>query len=163
MKQEKQVPPDVWETIVANVPIVSVDLITFYNGGLVMGRRRNEPAMDEWFVPGGRVMKNERLREAIHRISQEELGTTISVEGCLGTYEHMYETSELENVDSKHYVANAYVCTAKNREFVTDSQHSEIKIFHELPKNLHKYVRDYLKDLKNKPKYKYKILENFQE
>jgi colanic acid biosynthesis protein WcaH len=36
-----------WETIVENVPIVSVDLIVKYGGGVLLGLRENEPAKGE--------------------------------------------------------------------------------------------------------------------
>ncbi len=42
-----------WKTIVANVPLVSVDLAVRYNGGVVLGKRTNQPAKGEWFVPRG--------------------------------------------------------------------------------------------------------------
>jgi colanic acid biosynthesis protein WcaH len=46
---------DDWETIVASVPIISVDLVVSRDGGVVLGRRTNEPAKGDWVVPGGRV------------------------------------------------------------------------------------------------------------
>jgi len=46
-----------WRIIVQNIPVVSVDLIVLHKGGVVLGKRCNEPAKGEWFVPGGRVRK----------------------------------------------------------------------------------------------------------
>ncbi|MFC7176984.1 hypothetical protein [Halosegnis marinus] len=36
--------PDDWQTVVANVPIVSVDLLVRYEDGLLFGKRTNKPA-----------------------------------------------------------------------------------------------------------------------
>jgi colanic acid biosynthesis protein WcaH len=41
---EAWIPEDDWRTIVANVPIVSVDLLIRTDEGLLFGRRTNEPA-----------------------------------------------------------------------------------------------------------------------
>lgn len=39
----RPVPPEEWRTVVANVPLVSVDLVVEYDGGILLGRRENEP------------------------------------------------------------------------------------------------------------------------
>ena len=98
-----------WRTIVANVPIVSVDLVVRREGGVLLGRRTNEPAKGAWFVPGGRVRKGETRREAVHRVASEELGSDVEIVESLGAFEHQYETADVDNVDSKHYLANGYV------------------------------------------------------
>jgi len=69
MIDEKPIPPDKWETIVANVPLVSVDLIVEYDGGVLLGKRENEPAKGEWFVPGGTVLKSHLLRREQRSLS----------------------------------------------------------------------------------------------
>ncbi|WP_082016616.1 NUDIX domain-containing protein [Cupriavidus sp. IDO] len=38
--------------------------------------RRNPPAQDSWFVPGGRIRKDEPIAAALRRLLQEELGLT---------------------------------------------------------------------------------------
>lgn len=73
----KWISDDDWATIVANVPIVSVDLLVQYDDGLVLGRRTNEPAKGFWFMPGGRVQKGETRSEAVYRIGKEELGVDL--------------------------------------------------------------------------------------
>ena len=82
------IPKDEWETIVRNVPIVSVDLVVKRSDGIVLGKRTNEPAKGEWFVPGGRVQKGETRVEAVHRITEEEFGVSVDVIESLGAFEH---------------------------------------------------------------------------
>ena len=148
MNDEKPIPPAEWETIVRNVPIVSVDLVVRHDGGVVLGKRTNPPAKGEWFVPGGTVFKHERLEEAVHRIAGEELGVDVRIERQLGVYEHRYDEAELEGVDGKHYVPVAYEVTAEGDTFRTDEQHSELETF--TPPftdiDLHPYVRAYFDD-----------------
>ena len=147
--EEKPIPPSEWQAIVENVPLVSVDLVVEYDGGILLGKRENEPAKGEWFVPGGTVLKNEARTEAVHRVAKEELGESVVIDECLGTYEHFYDTSEIEDVDSKHYVATAYRCHLEHDEpdFSGDDQHSAIDVFHPPFNDLHPYVERYLDDL----------------
>ena len=44
---EKPIPDDEWQTIVANVPLVSVDLVIEHDGGVLLRKRENEPAKGE--------------------------------------------------------------------------------------------------------------------
>jgi len=141
-----RIPPEDWETIVQSVPIVSVDLVTLTGDGVVLAKRTNEPAKGEWFVPGGRVRKGERLREAVHRVADEELGVDVSIEQSLGTYEHLYETSEFGDSGGKHYVPHGFVVRTETNSFRLDAQHDAIEVFTEPPSSLHEYVAAYLRD-----------------
>lgn len=138
------IPDDDWRTVVANVPIVSVDLLVRYEGGLVFGERQNDPARGWWFLPGGRVQKGETRVEAVHRIAREELGLSVEIVESLGAFEHFYDSSDVPGVDTKHYLANGYVVDVVDGELVTDDQHAELRVFEQPPDPLHEHVRDYL-------------------
>jgi len=139
-----------WYTIVASVPIVSVDLVISRDEGVILGRRTNEPAKGYWFVPGGRVYKGETRREAVHRVASEELGVDVEIVESLGAFEHRYDTADVPGVDSKHYLANGYVVKIVDGEAVVDSglesddQHETVRVFREPPEPCHEYVRDYV-------------------
>jgi len=116
--------------VVRATPLVSIDLIVRDGDGrMLVGMRRNEPAKGTWFVPGGSIRKGETLAEALARISECEIGVTLS-EGDVrfaGVYEHFYDTNfaEVDGI-STHYVVLAYVV---KRFFSTDdlpdAQHSK--------------------------------------
>ncbi|MFC6993167.1 GDP-mannose mannosyl hydrolase [Haladaptatus sp. GCM10025707] len=143
----KPIPDDEWEAIVRNVPLVSVDLVIRHEGGVVLGLRENEPVRGEWFVPGGTVMKNETLTDAAHRVARDELCINVTIEERLGTFEHFYNTSEIAGVDSKHYLATAFVVTLNVDELSPDEQHSQLRVFEPPYENLHPYVERYLSKL----------------
>lgn len=138
------IPNDEWRTIVANVPIVSVDLVIRHDGGVLLGRRTNEPVKGYWFVPGGRVLKGETCREAVHRIAEGELDIEVEIVESLGAFEHRYECSDVAGVDSKHYLANGYVADVVNGELHPDDQHDEFRVFRSSPEPCHEYVRAYV-------------------
>ncbi|MFB6184903.1 MAG: GDP-mannose mannosyl hydrolase [Haloarculaceae archaeon] len=137
-----------WTVVVRNVPIVSVDLVVRSGDGVVLGKRTNEPAKGEWFVPGGRVRKNERLDDAVHRVARDELGVEVTVDRKLGVYEHFWDVADVDGVDGKHYVPVGYVVTPESETFRVDDQHDELRRF-EPPfetVDLHPYVQTYLED-----------------
>jgi colanic acid biosynthesis protein WcaH len=145
------IPPEEWATVVRNVPIVSVDLVVRSPDGVVLGKRVNEPAKGEWFVPGGRVHKHERLTDAVHRLAGEELGVVdVTIRESLGAYEHLYDTSDVDGSDGKHYLANGFVVETDVgvAEMELDDQHGEVRAFEPeaLPGDLHEYTAAYLRD-----------------
>lgn len=139
------IPDDDWETIVESVPIPSVDLVVVHDGALLLAKRKNEPAKGEWFVPGGRIRKNESIADAVHRVADEELGVTVSIETRLGAYDHFYDVSDVGDV-SKHYVAHGFVVTTDGDQFSLDDQHGDVRLFTSNPGDLHDYVQAYIED-----------------
>lgn len=135
---------DEWATIVRNVPIVSVDLVVLTDDGVVLAKRTNEPAKGEWFVPGGRVRKGERLEDAVHRVAEEELSIEVEIVESLGGFEHLYDTSDVPGVGSKHYLANGYVVDVVDGTPNPDDQHDEFRVFRSPPEPCHEYVRSYV-------------------
>jgi len=118
--------------IIDSTPLVSIDLILEDRSGrILLGKRVNRPARGYWFVPGGRITKNERLADAIKRISSVELGTTLSMAEVqlLGAFDHIYEDNFLgEDGINTHYVALAYtIKVPDDLAIVPDHQHSEFK------------------------------------
>jgi colanic acid biosynthesis protein WcaH len=147
LDESNRLPEDDWKTIAANVPIVSVDLLVRQDGGLVLGKRENEPAKGEWFVPGGMVWKGERLPEAVQRVAEKELGTGVDVERRIGTFEHHYETSEFDDIEGKQYLATGFVVVPTAEELRPDEQHGELRVFEPPFPSLHPYVEQYLERL----------------
>ncbi len=103
--------------VVSNTPLVSIDLvIQNKQGEVLLGRRKNRPAHSYWFVPGGRIRKNERLSTAFERLCAEELQFALSFSeaSLLGVYEHLYEDNFAgeAGIDT-HYVVLAYAITVE--------------------------------------------------
>lgn len=122
--------------VIARAPLVSIDLIIRdANGKILLGLRTNEPAQGKWFVPGGRIQKNESLDEAFQRISLAELGEKFDRSDArfIGVYEHKYDTNFLgRNYIGTHYVVLAYeIFPLKSLkiEAIPTAQHSKFDWF----------------------------------
>lgn len=100
--------------LVAHMPLVSIDLVVRNpQGAALLGQRLNRPAQGCWFVPGGRIRKDERIPQAFARLSREELGLDTAFEAAefLGVYEHHYPDNFSGTDFSTHYVVLAYELT----------------------------------------------------
>ena len=104
--------PEDFDSVIRLTPQVSIDMIVRSSDGRVLvGHRNHEPAKGYFFVPGGRITKNETLAAAFRRISLAELGAEKKIEEArfLGVYEHFYPTNRLERAGfGTHYVVLAY-------------------------------------------------------
>jgi len=145
---KKPISSNEYETIAANVPIVSVDLLICNENEIVLGKRTNAPAKGEWFVPGGSVLKGETRREAVHRVAKEEIGSDVFIDDVLGVYDHFYSTAEVGNNNSKQYLATGYVVTPTQSDLKIDNQHSEFDTFSSPFPDFHNYIRRYIRDLR---------------
>src|SRR5437868_255390 len=85
--------------IVRLTPLVSIDLVVLSpEGKVLVGKRKHEPAKDVFFVPGGRITKNESLDAAFVRVAQEELGLAAKRQQArfIGVYEHFYAMNRFQ-------------------------------------------------------------------
>ncbi len=124
-----RLPKEQFLTVVASTPLVSIDLIIRNPfGAILMGRRINEPAKDSWFVPGGRIYKNEDLEDAFKRICNDELGIKFAIlqARLFGAFTHKYQTNALGAAGvTTHYVVLAYDLGILDLPFDIGAQHSE--------------------------------------
>lgn len=100
-----------FSNIIENTPLVSIDLIVKnLDGQILLGKRLNRPAQNYWFVPGGRILKDEIIEAAFKRLTNEELGQEFSIEQAklLGAYNHFYDDNVFGDEFSTHYVALGY-------------------------------------------------------
>ncbi|EIV1853681.1 GDP-mannose mannosyl hydrolase [Vibrio vulnificus] len=118
--------------VIESAPLVSIDLVIEDEGGqILLGERLNRPAQGFWFVPGGRILKNEKLEDAFSRLTQEELGQAfeLSQAKLLGPYTHLYDDNVFGNEFTTHYVAIAYklIVIRSDLNLPMDVQHSRYR------------------------------------
>lgn len=129
---EKMLNEDEFINVVKNAPLVSLDLvIRSEDNELLMGMRVNEPAAGFWFVPGGRIRKDESIEDAFLRITGAELGKSYSIEYArlLGAFTHKYPTNFAHIAGiSTHYVVLAYeLQVGVDMEQLPMEQHNEYR------------------------------------
>nr|WP_220182053.1 GDP-mannose mannosyl hydrolase [Shewanella putrefaciens] len=105
---------ETFKSIIKNTPLVSIDLVVYNpKGEVLLGKRNNRPAQDNWFVPGGRILKDESMAEAFKRLTLNELGVqlTMSDAQLIGPFDHFYKDNLTGDDFSTHYVALGYRLT----------------------------------------------------
>ena len=137
-------------SLIEIAPLVSIDLIIKGEGGYLLGMRNNQPAKGKWFVPGGRIFKNETIDRAIKRISIKEIGVEVNIKDVdfYGVFEHFYDHSFVSNKISTHYVVLAYSFSLEiDEEALPLSEHNKYRYFdkEEISNNndIHKHTKDY--------------------
>jgi len=112
MDETKRLEPALFAEIVEHTPLVSIDLIVRNRRGeVLLGLRNNEPAKDCWFVPGGRICKDERIPAALERVAWDELGVQVGAAAArfVGLFEHHYAENFAERPGfGTHYVVLAF-------------------------------------------------------
>lgn len=118
-------------TVVRAAPLISLDFIVENeNGEILLGRRNNRPAQGYWFVPGGRVQKNETLAVAFARLTQAELGQRLNLaQGQFhGVWQHFYDDNFSGADFSTHYVVLGFRLRVEQAALaLPDAQHSEYR------------------------------------
>ena len=141
--------------LVRGLPLVSVDLVLVRGGTeILLGLRTNRPAQGSWFVPGGRILKDEPRADALKRVAARELGIA-NIAGLkpqlLGVFEHFYPDCFAGDIGvSTHYVVIAHRIDVPLGFEVPgcDNQHAGLRWW-PIPEaaantDVHRYTRDYL-------------------
>jgi colanic acid biosynthesis protein WcaH len=118
--------------IVRLAPLVAIDLVIRNSRNeALLGLRNNEPAKGFYFVPGGMILKGERLAGAFARILKNETNLSGRIEDArlVGAFEHFYDNNRFGDPDyDTHYVVIGYeLKLADTAALKMDAQHSELR------------------------------------
>jgi colanic acid biosynthesis protein WcaH len=98
--------------LIRTAPLVAIDVVLRDPQGRVfLACRRDEPARGYYFVPGGRIFKNEQIAAAFRRILKDETGFELEIADArlLGVFQHFYPNNRFETEGiNTHYVILAY-------------------------------------------------------
>ena len=140
--------------LIRDAPLVSMDLvIRNAERKILVCLRQNEPAKDYYFVPGGRIRKNETLAAAFARILRSETGYNAEFHEArfIGVYQHLYPTNRFDHESyGTHYVVLAYEVTVPGDvDIRLDAQHAAYRWADEraliaMP-DVHEYTKAYFK------------------
>ncbi|MDC1307037.1 GDP-mannose mannosyl hydrolase [Pseudomonadales bacterium] len=149
--EASMLPPGTFKLVVESTPLVAIDFVVRApDGKILLGKRNNRPAQGSWFVPGGRILKDEPVKLTFSRLLDDELGLRpedVKV-NPLGLYQHFYpDNFSVENF-STHYVVMAYEIQVQDKPCnLPDKQHSDYKWFEQdsllESREVHQYTKWY--------------------
>jgi colanic acid biosynthesis protein WcaH len=120
-----------FRTVVRLAPLISIDLIIRNaRRDVLLGLRNNAPARGSYFVPGGIILKNERLADAFVRVLKREtnLDATLADARLIGVYEHIYDDNCFgDPAFGTHYITLGHELNVGGAALPkADSQHSDL-------------------------------------
>lgn len=123
-----------FKKLIEIAPLISIDfIIENEQQEFLLGLRNNRPASGFYFVPGGRIYKNETFEQAVARISEKELGIQIKLADLLpmGSFEQFYNENFYDHPNTTtHYVALPHRVKFKwNKPVTGDQQHANYRFF----------------------------------
>jgi colanic acid biosynthesis protein WcaH len=149
--QRKMLENDIFQAVVKNTPLISIDICLVHENKILLGMRNNEPLMGKWFTPGGRIFKNEAWQESMRRIIFSELGLSIDHLPdfkLMGVWDHFYKNSAFDKNISTHYVNLPHYCMLKEKpKLYKDRQHDNFLWFDleevACKSSFHQYMQSY--------------------
>jgi colanic acid biosynthesis protein WcaH len=133
--------PELYDQILRSVPIACVDVGIVWGGGVLLVQRSDPPARGQWWVPGGRVLKGEKMRETARRKAREEVGLDCHVGPIVHTAETIFpDGPDGIPVHSINSCFLLYPVEEVEGGVRLDGHHVAWKWVHSVPPGLHPYV-----------------------
>ena len=139
-KDNDYIPDELYHQIMELLPIVSVEAVIMIGNSLLFLRRKNEPALGEWWFAGGRIRKGESLKQALYSEVKEETGLRINDYKLVNVYSRIFP--------NRHDIAIVYLCKCDEGEIVLNDEHSMYGLFSVVPVGLHPYLLEVIEDCK---------------
>ena len=134
---------NIYNVILSTMPIICVDILVVNKYGKILLIKRNElPAKNQWWLPGGRLFKNEELTDCAKRKAKEEIGLDDCDVGpiVMSASTKFNDGPQGINVHSVNFV---YLVIANEPFNVKlDETSSEYGWFREPPMDCHSYVKN---------------------
>ena len=107
------------------MPFPCVDIIVINGSNYLLVKRKNAPAKNLWWFPGGRLIKGELSEVATKRICQREIGLEVTPRRIVDVTETIFEDGPDEI--PVHSVNIIYLVNSHSNLVVLDDDHSEFK------------------------------------
>ncbi|MBN1672718.1 MAG: NUDIX domain-containing protein [Kiritimatiellae bacterium] len=134
------IPQELYNQILENVPIPCVDIAIVAGGAVLLVKREDPPAKGEWWVPGGRVLKGEMMRDTAVRKARDEVGIACNVGPIIHTAETIFPDGP--NGIPVHSINSCFFMYPVDKAFKPelDDHHTDSKWVSQIPDGLHPYV-----------------------
>jgi len=94
-----QIPELEYKKILEILPIVCVDVLIIYDKKCLLLYRTNEPAINQYWLPGGRIYKFESIKDAAIRKAKEETNLDCEFVKVISVEESIFPKTENMTTD----------------------------------------------------------------
>ncbi|MBN2143516.1 MAG: NUDIX domain-containing protein [Candidatus Aureabacteria bacterium] len=140
MKQ--YIPQDLYNQILKNIPIGCVDIAIIFKGKILLIKRKDSPAKGQWWLPGGRVLKGEMMKNTALRKAREEVGIQCHAGPIICTAETIFPDGPYKI--PVHSINSCFLVYPVNENITVkiDPTHSsDYKWVDSIPENIHPYIK----------------------
>lgn len=130
MKNNK-IPKEEYLSIFSKVPRLCVDLVIENEEGILFTKRKIHPYFGKWHIPGGSVLINETLHQAIKRIGREELNLDIESIKIIRAIEYFKEKKE-----DIHSVTVVFLTKINSGNIILNEQAEDFIFSKTIPENI---------------------------
>ncbi|MEK7546606.1 MAG: NUDIX domain-containing protein [Patescibacteria group bacterium] len=146
IRKRKKIPDKIYREIRRVFPIVCVDVVITNGKKFLLAKRTNQPEKNKWWIPGGRILKNELLKDAAFRVLKQETGLRGKTAKFL-VFDELFHSPGYFPGATAHNIAFVFKMNISgNKKFNLDSQNSEAKWFSKIEPSWHPYVKRFLKE-----------------
>jgi colanic acid biosynthesis protein WcaH len=147
IKNQFFIEPKLYRLILKSMPIICVDLVIYKGKEFLLNRRINYPAKNEWWLIGGRILKDEKVSQTIKRKVMEEA----KVKGLkniefLGFAETFFKKNMFG--DKSHTINLVFKAETLSKNTVSIGADGKLRWFKKINKNWPAYVREFLRKAK---------------
>ncbi len=143
---KKKIPEKIYRKIRRSMPLVCVDVVITDGKSFLLAKRTNEPEKNKWWIPGGRLLKNELLKEAAGRLLKQETGLKGKIDELLG-FDEIFHSPGYFPGTTAHNVAFIFKANvSRNGKLKLDKQNSDAKWFSKINSSWHPYVKKFLRE-----------------
>ena len=90
---------NLWTKIREVIPTVCVDLVILNKDKqFLLCKRKENPAKNQWWIPGGRIFKDESILECAIRKGKEEVGLDVQIDKFLSLEETIMDGVHTINI-----------------------------------------------------------------
>ncbi|MBU1177344.1 NUDIX hydrolase [Patescibacteria group bacterium] len=125
----KKLPFSEFKSIYSRVPRLCVEIMVKTNNGVLLLKRNIDPEKGKWHLPGGTVLKGERLEDTVKRVAMEEIGVKVKVGEVLDIIEYFIKGY------FGQMVGIIFSVEPISKNFKIDKNTQEFRFFKIIPKN----------------------------
>jgi colanic acid biosynthesis protein WcaH len=131
---------DLYKKILQCLPISCVDIAIIAQGAVLLVKRKDFPAKGQWWLPGGRVLKGEMMKETALRKAREEVGLECHAGPIIYTAETIFPDGPFDI--PIHSINSCFFMYPKNPDPgpLLDGHHAEYQWVSVIPPGIHPYV-----------------------
>ena len=134
------------------MPIVCIDVVIRIDGKFLLIKREKEPAKGQFWFPGGRLIKHEKIKDAAARIVKQETNLNIINQVFLDIDETIFDEDPFEHNGKTHTVNLVFAANVRAVDMMAlalDEHHSDFKLYnsdfiYDKENNVHPYIKKFL-------------------